>query len=53
MKNSDLRRMISEYGELKRRLDKRQDKFTVSRLKEIEQRYYHETGSDIRTKENK
>ena len=47
MKKSELRKLVSEYNSLKLKLDKRFDQRIIEKLKEIEHRYYHETGDII------
>ena len=51
MKNSELKKMISEYLEIKNRLKKRYlDSSKLShRAKEIEHRYFHETGRILKS----
>ena len=46
MKKSDLRKIISEYRELKQKQGKKNinNKRLVNKIKEIEHRYFHETG---------
>jgi hypothetical protein len=48
MKKSELRRLVSEYSSLKLKVDKRYDHKIIEKLKEIEHRYYHETGVEIK-----
>ena len=44
MKNSELKKLISQYREIKQK-KKNVDSFKLSQmLKEIEHRYFHETG---------
>lgn len=45
MKKSELRKLVSEYNLLKSK--KAQTKQTLQKIAQIEQRYYHETGSKI------
>ncbi|MDX1595525.1 MAG: hypothetical protein R3327_01145 [Nitrosopumilaceae archaeon] len=49
MKNSELKRLVSEYMEIKEKQKKKYaDSFKLSKkIKEIEQRYFHETGRKI------
>jgi len=47
MKKSDIRKLVAEYKEIK--LKKIQNKKTLEKLKEIEHRYFHETGRMIRS----
>ena len=51
MKNSDLKRLTSEYREIKERLKKKHaNNFKLSNiLKEIEHRYFHETGRTLKS----
>jgi thermostable 8-oxoguanine DNA glycosylase len=44
MKKSELRRLVAEYEEIKIKFTKTQNNKLKERLKEIEHRYYHETG---------
>ena len=48
MKKSELRRLVSEHNSLKLKLDKKYDHKILEKLKEIERRYYHETGIEIK-----
>lgn len=47
MKPSELRKLISEYKTLKSKQTNSYDHRTQKRLKEIERRYYHETGTSL------
>ncbi len=47
MKKSEMRKLIAEYKEIK--LKKIQNKKTLDKLKEIEHRYFHETGKTIQS----
>lgn len=47
MKKSEIRRLIAEYHEIKTRLKKTQNKKLHEKLKEIEHRYFHETGRTL------
>lgn len=51
MKSSDLRKLISEYFQIKQKMKKKNSNtFRLSeRLKEIEHRYYHETGRTLKS----
>ncbi|MFB5615867.1 MAG: hypothetical protein ACE5RS_01835 [Nitrosopumilus sp.] len=51
MKNSDLRKLISQYKEtIIKQKKKNTDSFRLSeKLKEIEHRYYHETGRTLKS----
>jgi hypothetical protein len=46
MKNSELRKLVSQYKEIKKQLIKKHtNNFKlVEKLKEIEHKYFHETG---------
>ena len=44
MKKSELKRLVIEYKENKIKLSKSNDKKLIDKLKQIEHRYYHETG---------
>ena len=45
MKKSEMRKLVAEYKEIKYK--KIQNKKTLDKLKEIEHRYFHETGKTI------
>ncbi len=47
MKKSEIRKLVAEYKEIK--LKKIQNKKTSEKLKEIEHRYFHETGRMIQS----
>ena len=47
MKKSELRRLVAEYNEIKNKLNKTQNKKLHEKLKEIEHRYFHETGRTL------
>jgi tetrahydromethanopterin S-methyltransferase subunit G len=49
MKKSEIRKLVSEYKEIKSRLKKIQNKKISKKLEEIEHRYFHETGRNIQT----
>lgn len=51
MKNSDLRKLISQYKEtIIKQKKKNADSFRLSeKLKEIEHGYYHETGRTLKS----
>lgn len=51
MKNSDIRKLISQYKEtIIKQKKKNTDSFKISeKLKEIEHRYYHETGRILKS----
>ena len=44
MKNSELRKLVSNYQEIQNKLKKVQNKRLEEKLKEIKHRYFHETG---------
>jgi len=48
MKNSEIRKLVSEYKETKRRVKKNQDKKLLEKLREMEHRYFHETGRTLK-----
>jgi hypothetical protein len=50
MKSSELRKLVQEYQTLKAKQEKSYDHRIHERLREIEHRYYHETGNDLITK---
>jgi hypothetical protein len=49
MKNSEIRKLISEYKEIKLKVKKMQNKKLIERLEEIEHMYFHETGRILKT----
>ena len=51
MKNSDLKKLISQYFETKQKMKKKNANiFKLSeQLKEIEHRFYHETGRTLKS----
>lgn len=51
MKKSELRKLISQYNEIKQKIHKKNfDSFKLSQtLKEIEHRYFHETGRTLKS----
>ena len=51
MKNSDIKKLISQYKEtIMKQKKKNADSFRLSeKLKEIEHRYYHETGRTLKS----
>ncbi|KER06731.1 hypothetical protein AAA799E16_00448 [Marine Group I thaumarchaeote SCGC AAA799-E16] len=51
MKNSELRKLVSQYKEIKDKQKKKHvDNFKLAeRLKEIERRYFHETGRTLKS----
>ncbi len=48
MKNSELRRLIGDYKEIKIKLTKTQNNKLIEQLREIEHRYFHETGRPLK-----
>jgi len=44
MKNSDLRKLIAKHKEIQNKLKKNKNEKLSQNLKEIEHRYFHETG---------
>jgi hypothetical protein len=48
MKNSELRRLVAEYKEIKIKLTKTQNNKLIDQLREIEHRYFHETGRPLK-----
>ncbi len=51
MKNSDIKKLISQYKDtIMKQKKKNADSFRLSeKLKEIEHRYYHETGRTLKS----
>jgi hypothetical protein len=51
MKNSELRKLVSEYKEIRNKEKKKHvDNLKLSeKLKEIEYRYFHETGRTLKS----
>ncbi|MCE2614703.1 MAG: hypothetical protein LVO36_02230 [Nitrosopumilus sp. (ex Thoosa mismalolli)] len=51
MKNSDLKKLISQYFETKQKMKKKNtNTFKLSeQLKELEHRFYHETGRTLKS----
>ena len=47
MKKSELRRLVAKHYEIQTKLRKVQNKKLEQDLKEIEHRYYHETGKSL------
>lgn len=47
MKNSELRRLLAEHREVARKQRKTDSARLEEKLRELEQRYYHETGRTI------
>lgn len=44
MKKSELRKLVSKYKETKIKLSKSNNNILNEKLKQLEHRYYHETG---------
>jgi hypothetical protein len=49
MKKSEIRKLVAEYKEIKMNMGKIQNKKTFEKLKEIEHKYFHETGRTIQS----
>jgi len=49
MKKLELRRLVGEYKETKLRLSKLNNVKLKEQLKQLEHRYYHETGRTIKS----
>lgn len=50
MKKSELKKLVSEYKNLKLKIDRRKlthDSALSEKLEEIKHRYFHETGNDL------
>ncbi len=47
MKKSELNKLVQEYRVLQAKISKKHDPRVMMRLKEIEHRYYHETGNQL------
>lgn len=47
MKKSEIKKLLAKYNKIK--LKKIQNEKTLDKLKEIEHRYYHETGRTIKS----
>ena len=48
MKKSELRRLVAEYKEMRIKLVKTPNNELKEKLKELEHRYFHETGSTMK-----
>jgi len=48
MKKSELRKLIAEYKEVNRKLEKSNNNKLKEKLEVIEHRYYHETGKILK-----
>ncbi len=49
MKKSELRKLVTEYKEIKLKSKKSKDKKLQEKLGQIEHRYYHETGRMLKS----
>ncbi|MDH3203772.1 MAG: hypothetical protein OEL81_03715 [Nitrosopumilus sp.] len=49
MKKSELRRLVAEYKESKLRFSKSNNIKLKEQLKQLEHKYYHETGRTIKS----
>lgn len=49
MKKSEIRKIVIEYKEIKIKLSKSDNKKLKEKLKQIEHRYYHETGRALKS----
>ena len=49
MKRSELRRLVVKYREIKLKFSKTNDIKLKEHLKQLEHRYYHETGNTIKS----
>jgi len=47
MKKSEIKKLLAKYNKIK--LKKNQNKKTSDKLKEIEHKYFHETGRTIKS----
>lgn len=47
MKKSEIRKLVAKHREIKNKLKKVQNKKLEQDLKEIEHRYFHETGRSL------
>ena len=48
MKNSELRKLVANYKEIKLKIEKSNNQKLKEKLEEIEHRYYHETGRPLK-----
>lgn len=48
MKKFEIRKLIVEYKEINLKIKKVQNKKMLEKLKEIEHKYFHETGRDLK-----
>ena len=49
MKKSEIKRLVAEYKEIKLKIKKVQNKKILEKLKEIEHKYFHETGRTLQS----
>ncbi len=49
MKKSELRKIVIEYKKIKIKLSKSSNKKLKEELKQLEHRYYHETGRTLKS----
>jgi len=49
MKKSEIRKLVAEYKEIKLMIKKAQNKKISEKLKEIEHKYFHETGRTLQS----
>jgi len=50
MKKSELNKLIQDYSNIKAKLEKSYDHKLFEKLKDLEHRYYHETGNNLHQK---
>jgi len=49
MKKSEIRKLVEEYKKIKRKTKNIQNQRMTEKIKEIEHRYFHETGRTIQS----
>jgi hypothetical protein len=49
MKNSEIRKLVVEYKEIKLKMKKGPNNKILEKLKEIEHKYFHETGRTLKS----
>ena len=49
MKKSEIKKLIAKYKEIKLKTQKIQNEKIIEKLKEIEHRYFHETGRTLQS----
>jgi len=49
MKKSEIRKLIAEYKEINAKINIIKNKKMLEKLKEIEHKYFHETGRDLKS----